>query len=312
MISRIKKFKKDSPAKWQFVRQTAIITLASALYSGAWTALILPYRIASGGLGGICNIFNYTAGIPVWIPYLIGNVLLFLVGLRALGSKFVVKSLYSLAAITFFLWLGETLLTDPETGKMLRILEDERFMALLLGFSISGLSLASIYAISGSSGGTDIIAMIANRHFDVHIGVSLAVIDFLVISSGLFIPALGSTLERVRYVAFGLCAVGIENITIDYVLNRMQRSVQFLVFTRKHEEVARAVEKATGRTMTLLDGHGWHTGDKMQVVCVLARMNESMEILEAVRGADPAAFISQSRAIGVWGGAFARKKAIAD
>ena len=286
------------------------ITLACAVYSAAWTAFILPYGIVSGGVAGLSSLLYYVAHIPASLSYAVVNALLFIVALKMLGWKFFANSIYATVAITFFLWIGERLLTDPATGDLIRILEDERFMAMLIGCTICGLSVAALFACSGSSGGTDIIAAIANKYFGVSIGVCLIVIDLFIIGSGLFIPSLGSTLERVRFVAFGFCAMGVECMTISYAINVRRRSVQFMIFTRRHGEIAKAISDATGHTMTLLDAHGWYTGDEMKVVCVLAKMSESNVIFRIIHSIDPRAFVSQSRVIGVWGEGFDKMKGL--
>ena len=290
------------------LRHLLPITLACAVYSAAWTALILPYGIVSGGVAGLSSLLYYVVHIPASLSYAVVNALLFIVALKLLGWKFFANSIYATVAITFFLWIGERMLTDPATGELIRILEDERFMAMLLGCTICGLSVAALFACSGSSGGTDIIAAIANKYFGVSIGATLIVIDLFIIGSGLFIPSLGSTLERVRFVAFGFCAMGVECMTISYALNVRRRSVQFMIFTRKHEEVAKAISEATGHTMTLLDAHGWYSGDAVKVVCVLAKMSESNVIFRIIHSIDPRAFVSQSRVIGVWGEGFDKIK----
>ena len=292
------------------LRHLLPITLACAVYSAAWTALILPYGIVSGGVAGLSSLLYYVAHIPASLSYAAVNALLFIVALKLLGWKFFANSIYATVAITFFLWVGERLLTDPATGDLIRILEDERFMAMLIGCTICGLSVAALFACSGSSGGTDIIAAIANKYFGVSIGVCLIVIDLFIIGSGLFIPSLGSTLERVRFVAFGFCAMGVECMTISYALNVRRRSVQFMIFTRRHDEIAKAISDATGHTMTLLDAHGWYTGDEMKVVCVLAKMSESNVIFRIIHSIDPRAFVSQSRVIGVWGEGFDKMKGV--
>ena len=292
------------------LRHLLPITLACAVYSAAWTALILPYGIVSGGVAGLSSLLYYVVHIPASLSYAVVNALLFIVALKLLGWKFFANSIYATVAITFFLWIGERMLTDPATGELIRILEDERFMAMLLGCTICGLSVAALFACSGSSGGTDIIAAIANKHFGVSIGATLIVIDLFIIGSGLFIPSLGSTLERVRFVAFGFCAMGVECMTISYALNVRRRSVQFMIFTRKHEEVAKAISEATGHTMTLLDAHGWYSGDAVKVVCVLAKMSESNVIFRIIHSIDPRAFVSQSRVIGVWGEGFDKMKGV--
>ena len=292
------------------LRHLLPITLACAVYSAAWTALILPYGIVSGGVAGLSSLLYYSAHIPASLSYAVINALLFIVALKLLGWKFFANSIYATIAISFFLWIGERALTDPSTGELIKILEDERFMAMLLGCTVCGLSVAALFACSGSSGGTDIIAAIANKYFGFSIGATLIVIDLFIIGSGLFIPSLGSTIDRVHFVAFGFCAMGVECMTISYAINVRRRSVQFMIFSRKSDEIAAAISKATGHTMTLLDAHGWYTGDEMKVVCVLAKMSESNLIFRIIHSIDPRAFVSQSRVIGVWGEGFDKMKGL--
>ena len=292
------------------IRETLVITLACALYAAAWTALILPYNIVSGGVAGLSNLVFYASGIPVAVTYAAVNAVLFVLALWLLGWKFLAKTIYATAALSLFLWVGQNLLTDPATGEIFRILGDEKFMSMMLGCMLSGLSVATLFSCSGSSGGTDIVAAIANKYFDVPIGTSLIVVDLFIIGSGLFLPDFGPILERVRFVAFGFCAMAVECMTISYALNVRRRSVQFMIFSRKYAEISLEISLATGHTMTLLDAHGWYSGDKMKVICVLARMNESAEIFRILKSIDPDAFVSQSRVIGIWGEGFDRFKGV--
>lgn len=288
------------------IRAIAVSTLACAVYAAAWTTLILPYNIVSGGVAGLANLVYYASGVPVAATYLGVNLLLYAVALKFLGWKFLAMTIYATVAMSLFLMLGQNLLTDPETGELVKILGDERFMAMLIGCTICGLSVAALFASSGSSGGTDIIAAVANKYFGISIGTALIVIDIFIIGSGLLIDEFGPIIERVRFVAFGICAMTLECTTISYALNVRRRSVQFLIFTRHHEEMAKRIADATGHTMTLLDAHGWYTGDEIKVVCILARMSESNEIFRIIKSVDPAAFVSQSNVVGVWGEGFAR------
>ena len=286
----------------------AFITLACAVYAAAWTAFILPYGIVSGGVAGLSNLVFYATGIPVAATYAAVNALLFALALFLLGWRFLAKTIYATAALTLFLFVGQRLLTDPATGEIFRVLGDEKFMSMLLGCGLSGLAVAALFSSSGSSGGTDIVAAVANKYFDVPIGTALVVVDLFIIGSGLFIEGFGPPLERVRFVAFGFCAMVVECMTINYALNVRRRSVQFLVFSHKYAEIALEISLATGHTMTLLDAHGWYSGDEVKVICVLARMSESAEIFRIIKSIDPAAFVSQSRVIGVWGEGFDRMK----
>ena len=92
--------------------------------------------------------------------------------------------------------------------------------------------------------------------------------------------------------------------TIDMYINGARQSVQFFIFSKKHDEIAEAISQEAHRGVTLLDGTGWYTKEQVKVVTVLVRKSESTNIFKIVKGIDPNAFISQSAAIGVYGKGF--------
>ena len=91
---------------------------------------------------------------------------------------------------------------------------------------------------------------------------------------------------------------------LDHVMNMRRESVQFMIFSWKHEEVAKAIVDETEHALTILDGHGWYTGNDMKVICLLAKRNESKTIFRLIKMVDPTAFVSQSSVIGVYGEGF--------
>lgn len=301
-----KKRRKRRKALLSEIRQLLVMTLGCATYSAALTAFILPYNIVTGGMVGFSNLVFYASGIPVAATYAVSNAILYALALWLLGAKFMTKTLYATGAITLFIWVSQQLMTDPATGEIVKILGDEKFMSMLIGCSVMGLSIAAMFTCSGSSGGSDIIAAIVNKYFGIPIGATLLAFDLLVITSGLMVPSFGPMVERVRFVAFGACAMGLECAAIAYALSLRRRSVQFLIFSHKYAQLSLEISLATGHTMTLLDAHGWYSGDDMKVICVLAKMSESPTIFRLIKEIDPSAFVSQSRVIGVFGEGFDR------
>lgn len=297
--------KKKKRNKWIVeTLQILLITVSCAVYSFALTAFVLPYDIVTGGFVGLANLIFYASGIPVAVSYATINGILYLMALWLLGWKFIAKTIYASVALTAFMWIAQHMMTDPATGELVKVLGDEKFMAMLVGCTVMGLCIATLFSCSGSSGGSDIIAATLNKYCAIPVGVTLLVVDLLIISSGLFIPQFGNIVERVRFVAFGASAMGIECAVISYALNVRRRSVQFLIFSQEYAKLSLEISLATGHTMTLLDAHGWYSGDEVKVICVLAKMSESPTIFRIIKEIDPAAFVSQSRVIGVFGEGF--------
>ena len=175
-------------------------------------------------------------------------------------------------------------------------------MACVVGAGLLGFGIGIVFCNNGSTGGTDIIAWIINKYKDVTLGRMMMYCDIVIISSCYFI------FHDWRRVLFGFCVLFVMSIVIDYVINSTRQSVQFLIFSRKYEEIAEGIATKIDRGVTLLDGKGWYSKQEIKVVVVLAKKRESLDIFRLVKDIDPNAFISQSNVVGVYGEGFDKLK----
>lgn len=181
-------------------------------------------------------------------------------------------------------------------------------MSLIVGCCITGTGMAMVFLNGGSMGGTDIVAACINKYKNISLGQVLMAVDICIIGSCMLFPQFGTYIERFHKVIFGLCTMFIECSVLDYIMNLRRQSVQFLIFSRKYEEIADAIMQERDRGITILDGHGWYTGKDVKVICLMAKRNESQSIFRIVKIIDPLAFVSQSSVIGVFGEGFDKIK----
>ncbi len=280
------------------------ITLGLLMYTFGFTVFLLPYEIVTGGIAGIGAIVFYATGFPVQYTFFIINALLIVGTIKILGWKFLTKTIYATFMLTFMLEMAQQVVMMPD-GHFYKLLgEGNDFMSLVIGCMITGTALAVVFLNNGSTGGTDIVAAVLNKYHNITLGRALIVIDICIIGSCLFIPSFGDVRMRCQMVVFGICTMVIECLMLDYVMYWQRQSVQFLIFSKKYQEIAYSIAKQTDHTMTILDGHGWWTGKATKVICLLAKKNESGRIFRIVKTIDPNAFVSQSSVIGVYGEGF--------
>ena len=287
------------------IQDYVFITLGLFLYAFGFTVFLMPYEIVTGGVAGISAIVFYATGFQIEYTYLLINVALLIVALRVLGWKFLSKTIYAIAMLSFLLGFFQTLLPRDEAGHFVKILgEGQNFMSLILGCTMTGSALGIVFLNNGSTGGTDIIAASVNKFRDVSLGTVLTFLDLIIIGSCLLIPQFGDLLQRAYMVVFGLCTMVIENFMLDFLMNRQRQSVQFMIFSKKWQEIANAIGTQLDHGVTILDGHGWYTGHERKVLCILAKKRESQLIFRIIKQIDPQAFVSQSAVIGVFGEGF--------
>lgn len=290
-ISILKKLGRES-------KDYLAITFGLMCYALGWVAFMLPYQITTGGATGICAIIYYVTGIEIQVSYFILNAILMGFALKILGPKFSIKTIFAILVLTFLLWLFQRLL-EGDDGKLPLLLgPGQDFMACVIGAGLLGFGIGVVFCNNGSTGGTDIIAWIINKYKDVTLGRMIMYCDIVIISSCYFI------FHDWRRVLFGFCVLFIMSIVIDYVVNSARQSVQFLIFSRKHDEIAQGISTEINRGVTLLDGKGWYSKQDIKVVVVLAKKSQSLDIFRLVKDIDPNAFISQSNVVGVYGEGF--------
>lgn len=288
------------------VEDYLFITFGLLLYAVGWTVFLLPYEIPSGGLTGISALIYYTTGLEMQVSYLIANVFLLLIALKILGLKFCLKTIYAVLVLTFFLWALQRLLLAQEgegATKLPRYLgENQGLMAVLFGSSICGMGLAQCFLHQGSTGGTDIVAAMVNKYRHVSLGRMLLYLDIFIVGASY------PLLHDWQRLAFGFVDMFFCNMVLDYVMNYVQQSVQFFIVTKHPQDISDAIIKEMDRSATLLSGTGCYSGQPVSVLMVIAKKNQSVALFRLVKAIDPTAFISQTKAEGVYGEGFAKLK----
>ena len=297
------------------VKDYIYITLGLLLYTIGWTGFLLPYEIVTGGVTGLSAIIFYATngnghGIPIMYSYFLLNALLLALALKILGWRFLIKTIYAIFMLSAMLGVAQDIVTNDD-GSMVRLLDDQDFMSLIIGCCMTGTALAIVFLHNGSTGGTDIVAAVVNKYHNMSLGTVLIFVDLLIIGASfpMFIFARGFTTTEALYkIVFGLCTMVVENFMLDYVMNSRRESVQFFIFSKKYQEIANAIGTQMQHGVTILDGHGWYSGADMKVFCILARKRESVMMFRLIKSIDPNAFVSQSSVIGVYGEGFDEMK----
>ena len=294
---------------WDEVKDYFFITLGIMLYTISFTVFLMPYQIVAGGVTGLSAIIYSATGFHVQNTYIIINLSLLVVALKVLGFKFLFKTIYAIFLLYFLLIVAQDIIPKQPNGMPIKLLgEGQDFMSMIIGCVITGVALSTVFLHNGSTGGTDIIAASVNKYHNVSLGTVLIAVDFCIIGSCMFFPQFGTYLERAHKVMFGLCVMTLENFSLDYIMNARRESVQFMIFSRKYQEIANAIGIETGHGVTILDGHGWYTGQEVKVLCILAKKRESTDIFRLIKLIDPNAFVSQSSVVGVYGEGFDEMK----
>lgn len=267
------------------------IFLGTFMYALGVTQFIMPHQFVLGGITGVAVLLNYAFGLPVSIMVLVMNGVLLLIAFKVLGTEFLIKTIVGVGSLTAFLALFENLKLNP-------IMMNEPLMAGLIGAIVAGAGVGLVMSVNSSTGGTDIIVLIINKFRNVTPGRTMLYVDLIIVSSSFLV------FKSVETIVLGIVIIAVMSTSVDWILNGIRQSVQFIIISREYEEIATQVNLQLDRGCTVLDGTGWYTKNEQKVLLLMAKRSESNSIFRLVKSIDQNAFVSQTNVIGVYGKGF--------
>ena len=288
-----------------------IMTVGTFIFVMAWTSFLQPNNLASGGLTGLTTILDYATqgAIPMDLTYALLNVFLLVAGFLFLGKAFGFKTIYVIGLSSFLFWLLPEYF-GPDSS-IVNLVPDcsnlERFMIALIGGGMEALGIGIILLRGGSTGGTDIVAMILNKYWPISPGKVYLYSDVFIVASLLLIPeSQGGGLVNMIYAYVVMLTF---SFGVDYVILGNKSSVQLLVFSKKYQEIADHIIYDVQRGVTALQSVGWYSQKESKVLLIILRKHQMNEVINEIKRIDKDAFVSVSSANSVYGEGFEEIKA---
>lgn len=281
-----------------------VITVGVVLFVMAWQSFLLPNHMIDGGLTGASALLAMVTGISVDIWYFGINVLLLVLAWFILGQGFGIKTIYAILLSTaLFRILGDESMRClwSVEGEVLYV--GDGILVPIIGGLLEAVGLALIIMRGGSTGGTDILALIVNKFWPISIGRFYLFADFIVITLLIFVPGHCFTDVVYGYITMGVCAY-----VLDLIMLGKDSTVQILIFSDHIHELGDYINKEMGRGVTALKAVGWYTQEDRQVLMVMLRKTELPELVKVVKDMDPKAFVTVVPANNVFGEGFDEMK----
>ena len=295
---------------WTGLKEYLLITLGVLLYVTGWIIFLIPNNMVGGGVTGLGSIVQYATGgaIKIGYTYFVVNAGLLIAALFTLGRSFGAKSVYAILLTSVALNVGQDIF--PQEIIRLLALDNGKLMCTISGGIMVGVGIGMSISQGGSTGGTDIIALIVNKYRNVSPGRMILIMDAVIILSSLFVPSFmadGTRMpwpDKITTVVYGFILITIVSTVLDLYLSGSRQSVQIFILSPKHEEIADAITNNLHRGVTVLNGKGWYTKQDTEVVMVITRKADLNVFLKYINAIDPNAFISVSSVTGVYGKGF--------
>ena len=315
------------------IKEYILMTFGMFCYAFGWQMCVLPAGGMGGGAAGLATLIN--AILPVSLSegfFSIGNLIfiinciLLILGVMIVGWKFGIKTLYCILMMSVMFNVVDMFLEPDMMVKMVMGVDSWRILLVAMGAASCGVGIAVSFMQGGSTGGTDIVAMIINKFRTVSYGKVLLMTDFGILIGSLFLsttvnmvpaeydPSAEHLIEAVSIMPlhpeafarmiYGFMMIAVIGYTVDLVQSGNQQSNQIMIFCKDYESMANMIMTKANRGATLIDAMGSYSKTPSKAVMVVCRKRDTSTILKLVREEDPNAFITVGSVMGVYGQGF--------
>lgn len=291
------------------IKEYLLITFGVSLYALGWALFLTPNHMIGGGVTGFASIIDYAFGIDIAITYFVLNIILLIVGTKVLGTGFGFKTIYAIVMTSVMLAVTKEFIPADFVTEFS---QDSKIVCTVLGGIMAGVGIGLSMSQGGSTGGTDIIALVWCKFKPASPGRVILIIDLIIITSSLLFPSYADEAatqlipfnEKIAIVVYGLMQVTVCGYAIDLYISGSKQSVQVFIFTKKVSDMADAIAFDMKRGVTVLPAKGWFSKEDKQVLMVVTRKTDLNLLLRYVKSIDPDAFLSVSSVMGVYGQGF--------
>ncbi len=284
----------------QIVWEYVTLTIACFIFAMAWECFMIPNGMSAGGMMGLSTVIQYATGglIPAQYTYFGINALLIIVAVIAMGIGFGFKTIWCIVVSSLFMQVISGLPAMHAIPGSFFFMEERLLIPVVAGvFEAVGLGLVLRYG--GSTGGTDIIALMVNKYWPVSLSTVFLISDVVICALLLLLPE-----KNFSDMCYGLTEVVIFSLVIDIVVGGKRSSCQLMVFSEKYDSIADHIIKNMDRGVTVLKAQGWFTKSDKNVLLILINQRQLSDLSRVIKEIDPRAFMSISPTHNVYGEGF--------
>jgi len=249
--------------------------LAGALLmSLSANVFLVPLKLAEGGVTGIGIILYHLLGVPMWVTQVVVNIPILALGVKVKGWRLLRRSLIGVAAYSFFLALTAGI--PPIT--------DQVVLAIVYGGLTMGIGLGLVLRSGGTTGGTEVLALVLQQHLGFSVGTMVLAVDAVVLAAA----AIAFSPEAAMWAVITLF---ISSKVVDVVQVGLYAARGVTIITTRPDPIARRIMTEVERGVTIINGTGAFTGEPRAVLYTVAQRAELTQVKQIAYAEDPKAFV---------------------
>ncbi len=269
-----------------------MVTLGCAIMGVAMNTFYMPNKMLSGGIGGVAVLAYYIAALPMGLTSLVCNIPLFFLAYRYMDREYCVSTLYGIiafsASLDFFHFLSAYTVVH------------DKLLACIAGGVLYGIGASFMYRVGGSSGGTDIVGAIIQKHYSIPISTTGFAFNICLLLASV-------SFFGIEPVLYTLLTFFIMSKSCNAFITGFDYKKKVIIISEHYEDIAEAIIKVVGRGVTYISGEGCFTHQHRELVFVVIKLTQLAKVRSIVRDIDPGAFMIISDVNDVFGRGFTLK-----
>lgn len=262
------------------VKEYAVITLGVLMVVAGVYFFKFPNHFTIGGVTGIAILFSSIFGNSVssGTIVLVINFILLIIGYLILGKSFGIKTAYGSILMSVALKLLEVMfpMSSPLTA--------EPMLELAFAVALPAVGSAILFNIGGSTGGTDIIAMLLKKYTSLDIGRSLFLTD-------LFMTLTAFLVFNIQTGLLSLLGLILKSAVVDTVIENMNLHKYLTIICEEPDPISDYILNNLHRSATLCEAKGAFSHKEKTVILTVMNRGQAVQLRRFIKQREPDAFV---------------------
>jgi len=265
------------------IKNYVLIILAAIILALGVVGFLSPNKLLTGGTAGLALLLYYITPLTIGTLIVLVNAPLIILGGKVLGKLFVIRTIFTIVAISVFIdFFDKVLNINP-------FIQDTILAAIFGGIFI-GIGLSLVIKADSSAGGSTIVAKIVASKSEIKPATIILIIDAIIILSSLFI------FENRVNILWSVISIYITAKIVDKILTgRLDKKVVHLV-TDKTDEMKMKIREELGPKGTIIQGDGLFDKEHKKIILLVVDVSKLQKLRQLVKENDSEAFIVISEA----------------
>ena len=287
-------------------KNTALVVLGTVVLAFGTGLFIIPFALVNGGVSGLGIIAERSlSGVPLLSELSstfyasVFNWFLFALGFILLGRAFAMQTLVSTLVYPIALSFAVFLASGNALGGFFNLHSEiynsygelPQIIATVFGGALIGAGCAITFIGGGSTGGTDVLALILSKYIkSLKSSFAMFICDSLVIVLGMLI--IGDLILSL----LGILSAFISALAIDKLFLGESYALTAYVISDKCDSINDAIIDRLDRTTTVLPCKGGYSGKDGMLLMTTFSARQYAEFTAIISSIDKKAFVTVHRA----------------